>query len=454
MHRERLFQLSDHVDVAVIGGGVIGCFVARNLRRWSLDTTLIEAEEDVCMGISRANSAIVYAGSDNQPGSLKANLTVYSNATFEKLCTDLDVPFTRCGSLMVGVEPHIREKLHSKLLQGRYNGVSNLKLLNGEEARSLEPLLAENVSSALYAPSTATVDPWQLTIAAYENAQNNGTDMRLCTRVINIHTINHDYLLETTSGDIIAHAVVNCAGLSAAEVHAFAFPCDIGIRLDATDYIVLNRQAPTPHHILFQELAEGKGVTMIPTIQGNLLVEGPSRSLGSTPKATTKEGLTALNHLSQTLWPAFDHSQIIRSFAAVRPNPIALDDHSIHLHDFVIAAPRPNFFSLIGIKTPGLTCADSLGYLLARRIATYLKASINPSFQQQRRGIHEEGGRIICQCENISEKAVHSAIKRGAKNIDGVKHRLGCGMGPCQGSRCHRRIQALLEANNHERQRL
>ncbi len=450
MLQERLFQLNEQVDVAVIGGGVLGCFAARNLRRWMLNTTLIEAEEDVCMGISRANSAIVYAGSDNQPGSLKAQLTVRSNAAFERLCNELDVPFTRCGSLMVGDSPYIEEKLRSKFEKGCRNGVPNLKLLNGDEARTLEPLLAKTVTAALYAPTTATVEPWQLNIAAYENARDNGAHMRFHTRVTDIHIREKDYLLETTNGDIAAQCVINCAGLSAAQVHALAFPGEIGIRLDAADYIVLNRQAPTPQHILFQELKQGKGITMIPTVQGNLLIEGLPRSLGRTLTATTKEGLAALCQQAKMLLPSFQRTHIICSFAAVRPNPIDMNQRHTRLHDFVIATPKPNFFSLIGIKTPGLTCADSLGYMLARRIATFLKAPVNPNFQAQRHGIHTEDGAIVCQCEGISEAAIRAAIAQGAKSIDGVKHRVGSGMGPCQGSRCRRRIQALLEADCHE----
>ena len=165
-----------HVDAAVIGGGILGCFTARNLRRWRISTLLIEKEDDVCREISKANSAIVYAGYDNKPGSLKAQMTVRGNANMEKLCAELEVPFDRCGSMMVSFGEKGEQTLRKKLEQGRANGVPGLELLTGEEARAREPMLSEDVTAALYSPTTGTVNPWQLGIAAYENALQNGCE--------------------------------------------------------------------------------------------------------------------------------------------------------------------------------------------------------------------------------------------------------------------------------------
>ena len=158
------------VDAAVVGGGLLGCFTARNLRRWQISTVLLEAESDVCTGISRANSAIVYAGYDNQPGSLKAQLTVRGCANMETLCRQLQVPFSRCGSLLVTYDTAQIRRLERKLAHGQENGVPGLRLLTGAEAEAMEPMLRKGVAAALYAPGTGTVNPWQLGIAACENA--------------------------------------------------------------------------------------------------------------------------------------------------------------------------------------------------------------------------------------------------------------------------------------------
>ena len=164
------------VDVAVIGGGILGCFAARNLMRWNLSVVLIEKELDICTGITRANSAIVYAGYDNKTGSRKAELTVRGNASFDDLCRELEVPFSRCGSLLVTYDKESLAQLRRKWEQGIRNGVPGLELLTGGEAEAMEPMLAPGVAGALYAPTTGTVNPWQLGIAAFENAAANGME--------------------------------------------------------------------------------------------------------------------------------------------------------------------------------------------------------------------------------------------------------------------------------------
>ena len=172
-----------HFDAIVIGGGILGCMMARNLRRYQISTLLLEKEGDVCTGITRANSAICYAGYDNKSGSLKAELTVRGNANMERLCAELEVPFSRCGSLLVTYDAESVPKLHKKLKNGIRNGVPGLQLLTGSEAEAMEPQLAKGVAAALYAPSTGTVNPWQLGIAAFENALQNGAQAQLHTVV-------------------------------------------------------------------------------------------------------------------------------------------------------------------------------------------------------------------------------------------------------------------------------
>ncbi len=446
-----------HYDAAVIGGGVLGCFAARNLRRWNISTVLIEAAEDVCTGITRANSSVVYAGYDNKVGSLKAKMAVAGNSGFSQLCEELEVPFERKGSLMAASGPNGDRVLRKKLEQGIANGVPNLQLLSGEEAREREPFLAKTVTSALCAPSTGTVNPWQLGIAAYENALHNGCEAMLNTKVRGIRKEGECYILETDWDVISCKVVLNCAGLYADQVQELLFPPSVRISRNASDYYVLDKHAPSPKHILFQEREEkGRGIAAVPTMEGNLLLEGALRPLDGKPRATSKEGLDYLKFNASQFLPQVDLTQVIRSFAAVRPNPHRMvwrsgqwvpDGKSIG--SFAIENPGEGFYSLIGIKTPGLTCAQELGMYLAEKAATCLNASVNDCFDPYRTAISQKDQDVLCQCEGITKAEVLEAIRRGATTVEGVKRRVGTGMGCCQGSRCSIRTQQLLEEYRH-----
>ena len=434
-------------DAVVIGGGILGCFVARNLRRWNISVLLLEKEDDVCKGITRANSAIVYAGYDNKPGSLKAELTVRGNANMGRLCEELDVPFSRCGSLLVTYDDGAVSKLERKLANAIKNGVPGAKLLTGTEAEDMEPMLKSGVVAALYAPSTGTVNPWQLGIAAFENAVNNGAEVSRNTEVLSIQKNAEAFILETSEDAYRGKMVFNCAGLSADKVQELAFPPSVRLELDSAEYLVLDKQAEKPSRVIFHQAEScGKGITAIPCVEGNLLISGIRKPLGI-PFGTTAEGLRELHAATKELLPDVEVSKVIRSFGAVRPNPYTESGESVH--DFSIENPVPGFYSLIGIKTPGLTCANELGLYLAEKAAIYLHAEKNRNFDPRRKGIREKDNEIICQCEQITRVEIIEAIRRGATTVDGVKRRVGSGMGRCQGSRCTLKIEKLLEEYSH-----
>ncbi len=434
-------------DAVVIGGGILGCMTARNLRRWQISTLLIEKEADVCMGITRANSAIVYPGYDNKPGSLKAAMTVRGNANMQMLCEELDVPFSRCGSVLVTYDKAAVSKLEKKLENGKKNGVPGLCLLSGTEAERMEPMLKKGVAAALYAPSTGTVNPWQLGIAAFENARQNGAEARLSTEVLGIRKTETGYAVETGSDTYICKTVFNCAGLSADRVQELAFAPSVRLHLDGAEYLVFDRLAEKPSRVIFHQAEScGKGITAIPCTEGNLLISGIRKRM-EIPFATTAEGLQELHEMTKNLLPRADLSEVIRSFGAVRPNPHLETGES--LHDFCIENPAPGFYSLIGIKTPGLTCANELGLHLAKKAAAYLGAEENRDFAPKRRAISEKDNEIICQCESITRAEIIEAIRRGAATVDGVKRRIGSGMGRCQGSRCSYAIETLLKEYGH-----
>ena len=437
----------EQFDAIVIGGGILGCMTARNLRRWNISTLLLEQEGDICTGITRANSAIVYAGYDNKPGSLKAALTVRGNANMGTLCEELEVPFSRCGSLLVTYDEASMPKLLRKLENGEKNGVPGLRLLSGAEAEAMEPMLQKGVAAALYAPTTGTVNPWQLGIAAYENALQNGAKALMNTRVTGIRQAETDFLVETDRGEYPCRMVFNCAGLSADRVQELLFPPTVRLKLDSAEYLVLDPRAEKPERIIFLQADRcGKGITAIPCTEGNLLISGTRRELTG-PFATTAQGLEELHTDTAWLLPDLDRNLVIRSFGAVRPNPYRESGESIP--DFSIENPAPGFYSLIGIKTPGLTCANELGRYLAKLAAQYLGAEENSEFNPHRPAIRRTGEPdhydIICQCAHITRGEVLEAIRRGATTVDGVKRRVGTGMGPCQGSRCDWRIANILK---------
>ena len=420
---------------------------ARNMRRWNISTLILEKEEDVCMGITRANSAIVYAGYDNKPGSLKAELTVRGNANMETLCEELEVPFSRCGSLLVTYDADSVSKLERKLNNGLRNGVPGVKLLTGEEAEAMEAHLAKGVAAALYAPSTGTVNPWQLGIAAYENARQNGAQVMLNTEVQAIAQCDGGYVVQTDTDIFWGKMVFNCAGLFADKVHGLAFSQDVQLELDAAEYLVFDRLTPKPERVIFHQAQScGKGITAIPCVEGNLMISGVRKSL-EIPFATTPAGLAELHTAVNELLPGLSAGNVIRSFGAVRPNPHRASGES--LNDYCIENPAPGFYSLIGIKTPGLTCAGELGLLMAQKAAAYLHAEVNPGFDPKRKAIHEKDNQIICQCEQITRAEIIEAIRRGATTVNGVKRRVGSGMGRCQGSRCTWEIEKLLEEYRH-----
>lgn len=434
-------------DAVVIGGGVLGCFAARSLSRYALKIALVEAESDVCTGITRANAAVIYAGYDHAPGTVKETMTVAANAAMDALCEELEVPFLRRGGLMTATSPKGEAMLRKKLSQGLSKAVPGLRLLSGSEARDMEPMLSESVTAALYSPTTGTVNPWQLGIAAFENAVHNGVTPLLNTPIRGIRRGDRCYILETDGEDIHCKAVLNCAGLYADKVQAMLFPPKVTLQWDSAEFLVLNKQAEAPRHILFQERENGKGITAVPTVEGNLMLVSPALPLTGEPFATTREGQSILRELGTELLPNLDFGETIRSFAALRPNPRTLDGQNIR--SFVIEAPEPGFRSLIGVKTPGLTCSDQLGSLLAEQTAAYLDAPPNPRFDPHRRAIRQNREEpvywdMVCQCQRITRGEILEAIARGATTVDGIKRRVGTGMGACQGSRCRIEIEKLL----------
>lgn len=459
-------------DVIIIGAGVLGCFAARAMAEYDLKTIVLEKREDVCTGVTRANTGIIYTGGDTRPGTLKTRLCVQANAGFDALCRELDVPFTRCGSLMISFGSRGDAVLEKKLAQARENGVPGVELLDGAEVLRREGNLSPEVTRGLWSPGTGTVDPWSLGIAAYENARDNGIEFRLNEELKSVLRRDGGYVLETGGESYFCRAVINCAGLSADTVREFVNTPHVRIVPTAGDYLVFDeKMRGFLKYVIFHEPEQkGKGLTLVPTADGNILAGPTERPEGGEDYAAEPEGLEQLMELCAKVVPGLPMDKLIRSFAARRPNPYFVhnedgrwvrEDRSISSFTLL---DEEGMFSLVGIKTPGLTCAAELGRLAAAKAAEHLGCDRkNARFEPRRRGIKAvrgldaagrgalissdpDYGRIVCRCRGISLAEVKQAIARGAVTVDGVKRRTGAGMGRCQGGYCMQTVFETLMA--------
>ena len=461
-------------DVAIIGAGVVGSAIARELSRYRVSACVIEREEDVCCGTSKANSAIIHAGYDAAPGTLKARLNVRGNEMMDALAKDLDVPFTRNGSLVVCTKEQNPQGLDTLLAKGRANGVPGLRILNREELLSIEPNIADDVTCALYAPTGGIVCPFHLTIALAENACTNGVSFFLNTEVTSIEKTAEGFRISVkntakadphaaqapASGVIEARTVVNAAGVYADVFHNMVSENKLHITARKGEYMLLDKSAGKHvSHTIFQLPGKmGKGVLVTPTIHGNLLV-GPT-SVDITSKEginTTAEGLDSLPITAASSVKNVPFRQVISSFAGLR----AHEDGG----DFVIgeAKDAKGFFDAAGIESPGLSSAPAIGEMVAKMVADKLQLAPNPDFVATRKGIlrpdtlsieernalirkNPAYGNIICRCEMISEGEILDAIHRplGARSLDGVKRRTRAGMGRCQSGFCAPRTMEIL----------
>lgn len=454
-------------DVAIIGAGVVGCAIARELSKYRVKACVIEREEDVCCGTSKANSAIIHAGFDATPGKLKAKLNVQGNAMMDQLSKDLDIPFQRNGSLVVCTKDQNREDLEKLLEKGKANGVPELQILEREELLTLEPNLSDDITCALLATTGGIVCPFHMTIAFAENAYTNGMEFFLNTEVRQIHKTDHGYQLEVlkketgTTELMESKTIINAAGVYADVFHNMVSNEKLHITARKGEYMLLDKTAGTHvSHTIFQLPSNmGKGVLVTPTVHGNLLV-GPTATDIENKEGvnTTAEGLDTLSQKAGLSVKNLPLRQVITSFAGLR----AHEDQD----DFVIgeAPDAEGFFDAAGIESPGLSSAPAIGVMVAEMVAAKLNLNENPDFIGIRNGILNPNtlsmeernklikekpayGNIICRCEMITEGEIIDAIKRplGARSLDAVKRRTRAGMGRCQSGFCSPRTMEILE---------
>lgn len=449
-------------DVIIIGGGVVGCSVARELSRFDADILLLERGNDVSVGTSKANSGIVHGGYDAKTGTLKAKFNVAGNAMFDALARELDFPFKRNGSMVLCFDKADIGKLLELKEQGVKNGVQGLYVLEGYEAvKAMEPYVSENVVAALVVPNGGIVSPYEMTIAYAENAATNGVEFRFGSEVTAIDRI--DGGLQVTCADGFtaqAKYVVNAAGVYADVINNMISPDKMHITARKGDYELLDKTCGyMASHTLFQMPTKmGKGVLVTPTCHGNILV-GPTATdvTDKDDVATTPEELASAFDRALITMPSLNRRNIITQFSGLRAH--------LDTDDFVIgeSAAVKGLYNVAGIESPGLSSAPAIAVHVAEEIAKKLSLGRNANFVAERKGMphfatlsDEERqklvaknplyGRIVCRCETVTEGEIVEAIRRkpGAVDMDGVKRRTRQGMGRCQAGFCTPRVMEIL----------
>ncbi len=448
--------------VAVIGAGVVGCCIARELCRFAVRVVVLEASDDIACGATRANSGIVHAGFDPQPGTLKARYNALGSALYPRWASELGFGYYRNGSMVAAFSDEELAGLDELLARGRANGIEGLRIADADEARAMEPALSSEVRGALIAETGAICDPYGITYGAAENAAANGAEFLFDERVVVIdRAAAPRWRIRTTSGLVVeADAVVNAAGIHADEINNLVSGRKLEITPVRGDYILYESSLGSLfHHTIFQVPGPaGKGVLVSPTVHGNLFV-GPNavpqqskESLG-----TTREGLEFIIDRARRTWPDCSTRGMITNFAGLRASGAS--------RDFVVgeAEDAPRFFNAACIDSPGLTAAPAIAEDLSRRIAEALAARENPSFDPIRRPrsllvmMGEDGieraiaedpawGNIVCSCCKVSEGEIVAALRGPLPvlSLDALKWRCGAMMGECHGGFCTPKILRIV----------
>ena len=448
-------------DVAVIGAGVVGSLITRELSKYNIRIALLERCNDCAMGATKANSAIVHAGFDAKPGTLKAKLNVRGVELMKKFCKELNVPLENNGAIVVAFSEEEMPHLEELLKRGEQNGVPELRIVKRDELKKLEPNIGDTAVGALVAPTSSIVCPYELTIAGVENAVTNGAEFIRNCEVTGIKSENEEFVLSTTAGEITAKYVINAAGVHSGKIAKLIGDNSVEIIVRHGDYYLLDKsQGTLASHTIFQcPTKMGKGVLVSPTVDGNLIV-GPSAFDidDGDDVATTAEGLDKIYNAATKSVPAVSLRNAITSFSGNRAHPTT--------DDFIIGSSdvNKNFINVAGIESPGLSSAPAIAEMV-EGIMTELtggmekKENFDPirpepvrfrhmSTEERAKLIEKNKayGRIVCRCETITEGEILDAIHApaGARDVDGVKRRTRAGMGRCQGGFCGSKVVEIL----------
>ena len=447
-------------DILIIGGGVVGCAVARRLSAYQADIALLERGSDVAEGASKANSGIVHAGFDAKPGTLKARFNVAGSRMYEALCREVDAPYAQPGALVLAFTPEEERTVRGLYEQGLQNGVEGLRLLSGAEALALEPHLNPNVTLALLASTSGLTSPYELTCALADHAAVNGVHFLLETEATALRKTADGFAVETNRGLMECKTLALCTGAAGDRLHNQIGSRALHIIPRKGEYNLLDHTVPPLFtRTIFQApTAMGKGVLVSPTVHGNLLL-GPTAQDVTDPLdvSTTAEQLRAVSERARLTWPLENLRGAITTFAGVRAHEAG--------DDFIIGAVEgaPGAYEAAGIESPGLSAAPAIAEALAEQIVREAglrpKADWQPaphrekpfyamSTEERAAAVARDSqyGQVICRCEQVTESEIRAAIHRpvGARTIDAVKRRTRAGMGRCQGGFCSPRVLDIL----------
>ena len=448
-------------DLIIIGAGVSGCCIAREISRYKIKACVIEKGDDVASGTSKANTGVIHTGLEAPPGSLMAELCVRGNELMYEWAKDLNFPAEKNGKLIVCTHEEDMPLLYEQLEHANANGVPECEILDREEVLKREPNLTDRTAAALWAPTGGIVCPFNLAIAAGENASMNGVEFQFETEASSIEKTKDGYIIHTNKGDMETKAIVNAAGLYADVFHNMVSEKKLHITPRKGEYFLLDKTtgAHVSHTVFTLPGKYGKGVLVTPTVHGNLLI-GPTATDVEQKEGTdtTMQGMEEICKKAQHSVKEIPFRQVITGFAGLR----AHEDG----HEFVIqeVEDAPGFIDCAGIESPGLTSAPAIGRLAAEIVRNVLELKENPAFCKTRKGILNPAeltakernelirknpayGRIVCRCEMISEGEILDSIHRplGATTMDGIKRRTRAGMGRCQAGFCTPKTMEILE---------
>lgn len=447
-------------DVIIVGGGISGTTLAFELSKYEGKVLLLEKENDVADGTTKANSAIIHAGYDAKEGTLMAKYNVWGNKVTSQLCKDLDVRIKNIGSLVVAFSEEEKPMLQTLFERGLKNGVPNQRIIDKDELHKMEPNLADNAVAALYAPTACIVDPWDIAIACAETAVKNGTEVKLNQEVKSIRKVNDYFEVETETDTFKTKLIVNAAGVECDKVCGMVHEPDYEIVPNKGEYYLLDKsQGELVHHVIFQCPNEkGKGILVSPTVHGNLIVGPNSNPTVDGDYSTTLQGLNEVKQASLKSVPSINYRENIRTFAGLRARR---KDHG----DFIIGEdPKMDgFYQIAAMQSPGLSSAYAIALDITKMMqgkGFFKVAKENPiktrkvyrfkdMSDAERVAFIKKNpayGRVICRCETITEGEIIDALHRPIVpvSIDGIKRRCNAGMGRCQGGFCGPRVQEII----------
>ena len=445
-------------DVVVIGAGVVGGLVARELSRYELSVAIVEKCADVALGATRANSAIVHAGFDAKEGSLKAKLNVEGSEMMEEVARELGVKYKRNGSLVVGFNDEDRATLEDLLVRGTKNGVKGLRVIDREEILSLEKNIGEGVTVALHAPTGAIICPYELCMAAVGNAMDNGASLMLDFEVKKIEKLDTGYRICSENDSVEARFVINCAGVYSDEIAKLVGDDSFEVYPRRGEYMLLDRECgDLVSHTIFRCPSKmGKGILVSPTVDGNLLLGPTAENIEDKEDTkTTAEGLAKVRMQAGEQVSGINFGKVITSFTGLRSVGST--------GDFVINE-KDGFVNCAGVESPGLSSSPAIAtyvreLLRSAGLELKAKADFNPirrpmhyykelTLDEKNEIIkeHPEYAHVICRCETVTEGEILEAIRTNPKprDVDGVKRRTRASMGRCQGGFCTPYIIDLL----------